>query len=417
MSLRTWLATTVFFMSVTTPILAADLNTGEPDGAYQTKLCPTIKQAAKAKNLNLNCTTSAGSLENIERIIGAPNQFGLSQYDIYAQTISADPVIPPLKLVRDDIGSECLFLVTKNKQFSNYGDIVASAPYLNFVLPPEKSGHSATFKYLQTIDKTGLGRAKNIAHAATTEDAITRALSSEDSVTLFVQTPDPKSKYFSIINANGGHFIPAISREILGLEVNGKKVYAPQETAVTNPKWHKSGEKVITACTPIVLFTGHTEQVKDEQAKNIHKSAITALEQIPADKLKPKESWYSWLWTSSKKLSGKTVESMLEATDKARKASSPYVKKAKETSEPYVEKAKEKTKQAIEAAKPILEKAKEKTKQAIEAAKPGLEKAAEKAKELGKSGLEKAGEAIETLKEKAQEQIKTDETPEGVQNQ
>ena len=410
------LSLTVSMTGLGTKARALDLYTGEKTGAYFNEFCPTIKKAAKEKNVSLNCRTSQGSLANLDKIIETPTNFGLAQYDLFSLKYTSQSNQLAYTPIRDDLGQECLFLVTKNKLMKNFGDVVASAPYMNFILRPEFSGHAGTFKYLQSIDPAGLGKASKVTYAASTQDAITSALAREDNVTLFVQFPDANNKLFQLVNENGGHFVPVISREILSQETRGRKVYTAQETDVANPKWHKSGAKVITACTPMVLFTGKSYHITDPATKDAHEKAVTALQELPADKLRPKKGWFSKLWTSTKAVSAKSVEGLVDATDKAKKASSPYLRKAQEmtkdavdAAKPTYEKAKEKTKEALEAAKPTYEKAKEKTIEAIEAAKPTYEKAKEvtkdtyeKAKELGGKALEKAGEMMEGTKKPAE---------------
>jgi len=250
------LSLTVGMTGLVTKAQALDLYTGEKTGAYFNEFCPTIKKAAKEKNVLINCRTSQGSLENLDKIIEKPTDFGLAQYDLFSLKYASQSNQLAYTPIRDDLGKECLFLVTKNKLMKNFGDVAASAPYMNFILPPEMSGHAGSFKYLQSIDPTGLGKATKVTYAASTEDAITSALAQEDNVTLFVQFPDADNKLFKLVNENGGHFVPVISREILAQETRGRKVYAAEETGVANPKWHESGKKVVTACTPMVLFTG-----------------------------------------------------------------------------------------------------------------------------------------------------------------
>ena len=404
------------------PALAADvdIHTGEQSGAYYSEFCPAIQKSASEKNIEMNCKPSKGSLSNIEAVTARPSDFGLAQFDILAHQN------PPaaVETVRDDLGKECVFLVSKNKLMTNYGDVVASAEYLNFILPPEKSGHTGTFKYLQKLDPNGLGKATKVTHAPSTEDAITEALTSEDGVAIFVQFPNPDNPHFKTVTENGGHFVPVLFRELLTEEVDGKPVYTAEETEVTDPKWTEKGTKLVTACTPIVLFTGKEDSVTDETVKTIHQAAITALKEAPAEDLRPKEGWFSKIWDSTKSVSATGVEGLLVATEKARKTASPYVNKAKETAKPYVEKAKETVEPYVEKAKetaepyvektkevtkPYVDAAKEKTGEAIEAAKPTYEKAKEKTKEAYEAAKEKTGEAIEAAKptyEKAKEKTK-----------
>ncbi len=404
--------------AIVTPLLsgearAFDLLTGEASSAYSEKFCPAIAEQAKTDNIDITCQNSGGSLDNLARVEADPAKFGLAQYDLFALRHNNAANKKTFTAVHDDIGRECLFMVTKNPLIKNFGDIAASAPYLNFILPPENSGHTGTFNYLRTVDPEGIGKAKNITYAASTEDAITQSLTSEDNVTLFVHAADPKSKLFSLVNDNKGHFIPVISREILAEEVKGRKVYNAEETDISNPSWYKSGEQVVTSCTPIILFTGNSENIQDPSLKASHQKAVATLTATPAEKMRPSVGWWTKLWTSSKAISAKGVEGLLEATDKAKKATSPYLKKAKTAAEPYVEKAKETTKDVIDAAKPTYDAAKEKTKDALEAAKPTYDAAKEKTKEATKDAIEAAKPVLDSAKkmsqdayEKAKEMIK-----------
>jgi tetratricopeptide (TPR) repeat protein len=422
-------------VALTAPANALDLHTGEEQGAYHSEFCPALKTVLGEENLELDCKSSDGSLENLTKVTSRPTDFALAQYDLYAHAYTKEANQMAFKNVRDDIAKECVFMVSKNKLMSSFGDVLASAEYLNFILPPKNSGHAGTFNYIKSLSTDGLAKATKVTYAASTEDAITEALSSEDGIALFVQFPNPDNKHFKLVNENGGHFVPVLSREILADEVDGRKVYTAEETEVKTAGWTEKETKLVTACTPIVLFTGNPNRVTDETLKSIHQSAIDTFEKAPAEKLRPQEGWFSKILTNTKSLSATGVESLLVASEKASKAASPYVRNAKDAVEPYVEKAKEvtepyvektkevtkpyvdaakeQTEKAVEAAKPTYEKAKEvtkdayeatkeKTKEAMEAAKPTYEKAKEKTKEAYEATKEKTKEAIEAAKPKVE---------------
>lgn len=367
------------------PAKALELHTGEPSGAYFNDFCPPIKEAAAAEGVELTCKPSNGTLDNLAKVSETPADFGLAQYDLFAAKLGNDEGAANYTAIRDDIGKECLFLVTKNKLMTNYGDISSSAQYLNFTLPPANSGHAGSFDFLKNIDRDGLGKAAKVTHAASTVDAITTALADENGATLIVQFPNPDSPVFKLVAENGGHFIPVISKEILDQSRAGRKIYTAEETTVVNPKWTKQGEKLVTACTPIILFTGNGENIVDEVDRNQRQNTIGALTRINAEKLRPGEDWFTKIWNGTKAASAITVETLVDASETAKQKSSPYLQKAKEATKdaveaakPAYEKAKEKTKEALEAAKPTYEKAKEKTKEAMKAAEPTIEKAKEK---------------------------------------
>ena len=381
--------------SFTSSAQALELTSGEPSGAYFNEFCPPIAATAEENEVTLTCRTSKGTLDNLNKVAASPETFGLAQYDLFAAKLR-DGGEGTFNPVRDDIAKECLFMVTKNKLMTNYGDVASSAEYLNFTLPPANSGHAGSFKFLQSIDKDGLGKASSVSHAASTEDAITTTLADENNITLLVQFPNPDSPIFKLVTENGGKFLPVISRDILAQTSGGRKIYTAEETEVTNPKWNESGKELITACTPIILFTGKTAAITDEGNRALHQKAIIALTEANAEKLRPKKDWFSTIWNSTKDASATTVETLVEASETAKKKSSPYLKKAKEVTE-----------DAIEAAKPAYEKAKETTKEALEAAKPTLDQA----KETTKSFWEKTKDWSKSVYDSASDYFNSPEKP------
>src|SRR5262249_33944777 len=160
---------------------------------------------------------------------------------------------------------------------------------LRFILPPANSGSVGTFQFLRSIDADGLGKAKTVTHAASAEEAIRETLSADDTVTLFVEFADPEGEHFGLVGKLGGHIVPVTDRTILRQEVGGKKIYFAQETQVEESQWTKSGKKVVTACTPLVVFTGAPERVQGEQAKKDHEDLIRTVSALKSGSLVPEE--------------------------------------------------------------------------------------------------------------------------------
>lgn len=368
--------------------LASQINTGGRTGAYFGRFCPELKTALKKSAFDYECALSKGSRENLQRVVSDPTQIGYSQFDVFAleKTILGGENL--FTTIRADLGNECLFMVTKNRQITNFGEVAALAASLRFILPPEKSGSAATFEFLQQIDPNGLGLATSVSHAASTDEAIEQALASNDAVTLFVQFPDPENARFKLIDKLEGHAIPVIDRNILRQQIGGEKVYYAEETEISNPKWLKSSDRVITACTPMVLFTGNSSRVEDSTARRDLDDLVKTVRALKADDLRPKEGFFKRMWRKTKRLSAKSVEGIVDLSEKAR-----------EKAAPTLEAAKKKSKELMEKAGPALEAAKEKSKELIEQAGPALETAKEKGKEL----MEKAGDLAEQAKEKGKE--------------
>mgnify|MGYP001231125570 CR=1 FL=1 len=271
-----------------------------------------------------------------------------------------------LTIARQDDVRECVFAVTRNKDVTNFGQLAAYADKLRFILPPAGSGSAGTFQFLRGIDTDGLGKAKSVTNAASTEDAIREALSADDTVSVFVQFADPDNERFALVRKLGGHLVPVIDRTILRQEVGGKKVYFAQETQVENAQWIKSARKLVTACTPLVLFTGHPDRVQGDQAKKDHEDLIRTVRDLKPGSLLPQETLFQKIVKRTKELSAVSTEKVLEATEQAREKAKPYTDKAVEAAKETLEQAKQATERATEAAKPYLEKSKEAAQKAYE---------------------------------------------------
>ncbi len=353
---------------------AAQINTGGKQGAYFGTFCPLLEKALKKSQFEHKCVPSRGSRENMIRVSSNPAQVGFSQLDVYALEKSLLDGEDQFRTMRSDIAQECLFLVSKNKDLTNFGQVSANADKLNFILPPERSGSAGTFEFLQKIDPDGLGKASKSSYAVSTDEALAEVLESDDSsaITLFVQFPDPDNPRFKKIAEKGGHFIPVIDRNVLRQDIGGEKIYFAQETEIVNPKWDKKSVKVITACTPMILFTGAPNRLPKGKERQEQKDLIKTVKAVPVEDLRPKKGLFSRLLKQTKSLSAKGLEQVLDASEKAREAAKPMVKKVKEMAE-----------DAKDSAKPMMD----------------------KAKEMGEKALEKAGEMADDAKESAKEMM------------
>lgn len=375
-SLRTAFA--VAGLALAAPAGASQINTGGAGGAYQSNFCPVLAQQLKLAQLDYQCTPSAGTRENMERVLANPRQLGYGQLDVFALESRKMKAEAALGIVRQDDVRECVFAVTRNKGITNFGELAAHAGRLRFILPPATSGSAATFEFLRSIDADGLGKAKTVSNAQSTDDAIREALSADDTVSLFVEFPDPEGERFALVGKLGGHVVPVIDRTILRQEAGGKKIYFAQETQVENAEWTKSGRKVVTACTPLVVFTGSADRVQHEQARKDHEDMIRTVAALKSGSLLPEESLFQRMLKRTKEISATSTEKLLESTEQAREKAKPYTDKAMEAAKEASEQAKQAAGRAGEAAKPYYEKGKEAAQKAyddaLKAAKELMEK-------------------------------------------
>jgi hypothetical protein len=360
---------------------ANQINTGGEDGAYNASFCPALSGQLKLAQFDYRCVPSAGTRENLERVLANPRQLGYGQLDVFALESGRLKAEPALTIVRQDDVRECAFAVTRNKAITNFGELAANAGRLRFILPPVGSGSAGTFEFLRAIDADGLGKAKSVTNAATADDAIREALAADDTVSLFVQFADPDSPRFELVRNLGGHVVPVIDRTILRQEIAGKKIYFAQETQVENAQWIKSGRKIVTACTPLVVFTGAPDRVQGEQTKKDHADLIRTVADLKSGALLPEETLFQRLLKRTKELSASGTEKVLEATEQAREKAKPYTDKALDAAKEASDQAKQAADRASEAAKPYYEKSKEAAQKAYDDALKMAKELMEKSKQ------------------------------------
>lgn len=313
------------------------VNTGGETGAYHGQFCPALRDQIKKSGFNATCRTSAGSTENMQRVADDPAQLGYGQLDVLALKAREFGGASAFRRLRMDDVRECIFAVTNDKGLDSYGELAVRADELRFVLPPEQSGSAATFRFLQRIDPYGIGRAEKVLHAANTDEAIRIALNSEATVAVFVQFPDPDNPRFKLAREKDGHIIPVLDRKILDQKVDGVPVYFAQKTQVKNASWLSSGTKVVTACTPLVVFTGTTDASANETDWENHERMSQLLEGLRGDQLMPKAGLFSRVLRRTRELTATGAEKFVEISEQARAKAAPLFEKAREAARQAVE--------------------------------------------------------------------------------
>jgi hypothetical protein len=342
-----------------TPASANWINSGALDGPYHGNFCPLLANQLKLAQLDFVCSPSSGTRENIERVLADPRQLGYAQLDAFHLISGQLRAGSALTIVRHDDVRQCLYAVTRNPQLTNWGELAANAQRLRFILPAAESDSANTLQFLRSIDPNGLGRVQQLRHTPSLESAIREGLSADDTVSLFVAFPDADSAHFALIKELGGHVVPVIDRAILRQEAVGRKIYFAQETQVENPQWISSGRTIVTACTPMLVFTGSADNVAQDKGRKDHEDLIRSLAALNAKTLLPEEGLFSTLWKRTKELSASGTEKLLQATEQAREKARPYTDKAMETAKKTAEQAKQASERAGDAARPYLDKSKE----------------------------------------------------------
>lgn len=239
--------------------LGQQIHAGSATGSYTNDFCPQVEETLKAQYFEHRCTTSEGSGDNVARVLANPADAALGQFDVVAAASDDNP--GKLAVVDPGIGLECLYAVTSESGIDNLRGL---SPRMPVALPSQRSGSTATFQYLQSLDE-GLAQMRNISYHDSALDAVQAVVDGNAALAFFVQFPNTGNEVFRTINDAELNFVPVINRQILRREVAGQQVYQPQEVVVTpagllGSLMGREPEKIVTTCMPVVLFTGDPSQ-------------------------------------------------------------------------------------------------------------------------------------------------------------
>lgn len=303
---------------------AAQINTGDRSGAYYSTFCKNLVKQLDLLGNESQCLVSDGTGENLRRVSRNPDELGYGQLDVYALEAARYGGSRTFEVIRSDDVRECVFAVTRNKNITNYGQIAVNADQLRFILPPKNSGSAKTFDYLRKIDDQ-LGEARNVINAETTDEAIERTLKDDDAVTFFVQFPDPSNERFRRIRELGGHIVPVIDSIILRQQVDDRTVYFAQETSISQLKWLNLGKRVVTVCTPLVLFTGANNRLTTQSKRAEHRQLVLNIRSMQRKELIPPASPIARIVDQTRKLSTRARYHFQELSLNARERARPLL--------------------------------------------------------------------------------------------
>lgn len=311
-------------VALAAPAIGAQINTGGATGAYHTTFCPNLSKQLNLLGKPSECLTSTGSGENMRRVARSPDELGYGQLDVYALEAEKFGGDKAFQLIRSDDVRECVFAVTRNKRYTNFGELAVNADQVRFILPPSSSGSAKTFEFMQKIDPQGLGQARNVTNADSTDDAISQALADDNAVTFFVQFPDPSNERFKRIRQLNGHIVPVVDSVLLRQKVDGRSVYYAQETSISQLRWLNLGRRVVTVCTPLVLFTGATNRITGQEQRAAHRQLVLNVRNMLTKELVPEQSPVAKIVATTRQLSRRAQLHFQELSLRARERARPF---------------------------------------------------------------------------------------------
>jgi hypothetical protein len=331
---RNLLLATVFAAATVTSASAQNvnpgpkaINTGGSAGAYHNTFCPPLPPVlANAYFQGYSCTPSAGTVENIARVLRQPSNLGFVQFDVFAREAAARPEeFQKLSVVRTDIACEGLWMVTKNPDL-DFGRVLALSRRIKFVLPPPASGSAASFNYLRSIDSEGLGRVpdSNITYLSDATSVINQvANGQEGEVGFFVQFADPRNSNIKLMVEKKLRVLPVISREILRARVGETPVYQAQTFRLAEGGLFGIGgaaQTATTTCTQVAVITGSPDAYADRNGQDDAREMIQKVREIPRDNLLPQDNAIAAVLKGATRLSQSAVEQAVAGVDAARRA-------------------------------------------------------------------------------------------------
>lgn len=293
---------------------AQNIYTGGKAGAYFGTLCPGLLDGLRTEGFTPTCVESAGSLDNIQKLLADPTGVAMVQTDAFANWAAANPEeAKKIVVIRSDLASEGVYFVSNN--IKEFPEVVRLITRIKLVLPPKTSGAAQTWENLKKILPQVFTKVdpSQITYADSAAKAVEMALARENTVALFVQLPDPSNEIFRTIVEKKGNFIPLVARAILAQKIGDQQVYALETRPVTKAGLIANAVEVTTVATPIMLITQAAENVPESgNARVNHEDLIKIIKATPKEKLLPKSgatvSLFNRAFTASVDVANKLTE-------------------------------------------------------------------------------------------------------------
>ena len=262
---------------------------------------------------------SAGTLENAQKVSDNPTNLAVGQWDLL-RDLKGKPIpnepgkVYDFTVLNQDIGPECLYMVTRQEGYNTWGDVLGNAWDMTIATGSELSGSYGTLQVLKGI-YPDLKDAVIVTAPST--DAIIKLVQSDPKVThgFFVMRPDPSSAIFKQISDAKLHIVPVVDYEL-------EKLYSFQQLKVANGGLFGIGgnaQYVSTACTSVALITGAPDRVDPTDTRTLRRvqETISRVKAVPADQLKPNLATWRDMFDSMTAIASDQAKQLMDASKKA----------------------------------------------------------------------------------------------------
>ncbi len=283
--------------------------------AYTANFVPKVVDVLNSQHLSGYAWggVSQGTVANAETITDHPTNLAIGQLDIL--TLIKDKPIPGREsekynftFLKSDLGPECLYLITKDKSYKTFGEVLGNGWQLGVVTTGEKSGAFGTWKVLQSIYPDLKPMA--VTHADSIGAIVDLVKQKSDMVGFFVMRPDADSEIFKSVAAADLTIVPVVD-----FDLESKYKFMTLKVA---HGW-SGGKEVQTACTTVALITGDpaSSKLADDSEKRRLAETIKRMSAVDAKALEPDTSSWRDMWENVAVFSGDQAHSMMDQSKNA----------------------------------------------------------------------------------------------------
>jgi hypothetical protein len=258
---------------------------------------------------------SEGTIDNAQKVTATPTNLAVGQLDLLRDLNGQ--LMPNGKpyaftILNDNVGPECLYLVTAQPGYNTFGDFLGNAFQVSVATGGPKSGSFGTFMNIASMypDMNDM----TFDHVGSALDIVSAVKENKFTHGFFVMRPDPQSATFKAINDAKLTIIPVVD---FGLQDE----YNFLDLKVANGFLFGAGKSVTTACTSVALITGSASgevaQALPSRDQKRLEVTVQRVGSLTSDTLRPNISSWADMWDNLKSITGDQAKVLMEASKKA----------------------------------------------------------------------------------------------------
>ena len=243
------------------------ISSGIENGGYWT-IAETLREVAAASNISVKNERSSGSVNNLRALMssGSPVNLAFAQADAVAAHLKKRPDDESKMRLIENIGLECVFIVTDPKKKIKDDEDLQEEEQLNLGIRSPNSGIRVTFEYMATL----VPELQDVTMTyGDTVDALDylRVPRTDIEAVMFVHGPNEISPEMLRIQANPDdyRFVELKDERFLSISFKGQPIYQVQEVT---PALVDKKKSVETICVQ-GLLVANADKLTPEQLSRL----------------------------------------------------------------------------------------------------------------------------------------------------